>query len=202
MNKVGKAEGEGSKAQARREQILAAAHACFLQSGFHGASMAVIAKAANMSVGHIYHYFENKEAIIAAIVEQDVQHVLSNIRSVRSAPRLYEAMIDKVVEGMDDVMDTGKTALMVEVLAEASRNPRVAELTQLSDQTPLKLLCELIAEGREERPALPEEEIRARAEVIAALFEGLQIRALRNPDLPRAAILPLMQDCIRLVLER
>ncbi|TJZ64497.1 TetR/AcrR family transcriptional regulator [Chitiniphilus eburneus] len=202
MNKAGKVEGEGSKAQARREQVLAAAHACFLQSGFHGASMAVIAKAANMSVGHIYHYFENKEAIIAAIVEENVQHVLSNIRSVRGAPRLYEAMIEKAGERLDDVMDTGKTALMVEVLAEASRNPHVAELIKLSDQTPLKLLGELIAEGRQARPALSQEELRARAEVVAALFEGLQIRALRNPDLPRAAILPLMQDCIRLVLER
>jgi len=50
---------------ARRAQIRAAAGECFRQHGFHGTSIAQISKRAGMSTGHIYHYFENKEAIIA-----------------------------------------------------------------------------------------------------------------------------------------
>src|ERR1700733_12776427 len=56
---------------ARRRQMLAAPSSCARRAGFHGASMAEIAQAANLSVGQIYRYFENKEAIIAAIVAQD-----------------------------------------------------------------------------------------------------------------------------------
>lgn len=48
----------------RRAQILAAATDCFRELGFHGASIAKISQASGMSPGHIYHYFENKEAII------------------------------------------------------------------------------------------------------------------------------------------
>ena len=43
--------------EARRQQILDAACDCVRQAGFHGASMAEIAKASGLSVGLIYRYF-------------------------------------------------------------------------------------------------------------------------------------------------
>ncbi len=46
--------------ESRRQQILDAACDQVRQSGFHGASMADIARAAGLSVGQIYRYFENK----------------------------------------------------------------------------------------------------------------------------------------------
>lgn len=58
-------EGRG---QSRRQQILDAAAACFIREGFHGASIARIAKEAGMSAGNLYHFFSGKEAMIAALV--------------------------------------------------------------------------------------------------------------------------------------
>ena len=54
-------------AQARREQVLCAAADCFRRKGYHGAGMAEISRTAGMSAGHIYNYFESKEAIIESI---------------------------------------------------------------------------------------------------------------------------------------
>ena len=51
----------------RRSQILDAALVCFAKHGFHQASMHDISAEAGISVGLIYRYFENKEAVIAAI---------------------------------------------------------------------------------------------------------------------------------------
>ncbi len=68
---------EGARADVRRHQILSAAARCFRERGFHGASVSQISKAAGMSAGHMYHYFENKEAIILSeIVDQDLEHRL------------------------------------------------------------------------------------------------------------------------------
>ena len=53
----------------RRRQILRAAGQCFAEKGFHQASMAEIAKAAGLSMGLLYRYFANKDALVMAFAE-------------------------------------------------------------------------------------------------------------------------------------
>src|ERR1700751_4700643 len=80
--------------EARRQQILDAACECVRKAGFHGASMAEIAQAAGLSVGQIYRYFENKEAIIAAIVAQDLAAIREKFAELESSGQpLTEAVI-------------------------------------------------------------------------------------------------------------
>ncbi len=52
---------------ARRDQIVAAAAACFARSGYHVTTMADIAEAAGVSKGTPYLYFPGKEALFAAL---------------------------------------------------------------------------------------------------------------------------------------
>lgn len=55
----------------KRRQILDGARDCFLASGFDAASMGQIARAAKVSKGTLYVYFDSKEALFKAlIVEQ------------------------------------------------------------------------------------------------------------------------------------
>jgi AcrR family transcriptional regulator len=56
---------------AKRAQILDGARAVFLAQGFDAASMNDIARAAGVSKGTLYVYFDNKEELFAAIVEQE-----------------------------------------------------------------------------------------------------------------------------------
>lgn len=48
----------------RRESILDAALACFVERGFHGTVIPDIAKRAEIATGTLYHYFESKEALV------------------------------------------------------------------------------------------------------------------------------------------
>lgn len=48
----------------RRESILEAALACFVERGFHGTAIPEIAAHAKIAAGTIYHYFESKEALV------------------------------------------------------------------------------------------------------------------------------------------
>jgi AcrR family transcriptional regulator len=52
---------------AKRRQILDGARRVFLSAGFDGASMGEIAKAARVSKGTLYVYFESKEALFEAL---------------------------------------------------------------------------------------------------------------------------------------
>lgn len=50
-----------------RETILAAAHRCFIQNGFHGTSMRQIARESGVALGGIYNHFSSKEAIFEQV---------------------------------------------------------------------------------------------------------------------------------------
>ena len=54
----------------RQDEIINAARRCFRRCGFHAASMSQIASEAQLSVGQIYRYFANKDAIIEEMVRR------------------------------------------------------------------------------------------------------------------------------------
>lgn len=56
-----------SRSAQTRERIIAAATEVFARSGFHGAKVADIAERAGIAYGLVYHYFHNKDDILAAI---------------------------------------------------------------------------------------------------------------------------------------
>jgi AcrR family transcriptional regulator len=62
---------------AKRTQILDGAKRCFLDVGFDAASMNEITAAAGVSKGTLYVYFEDKAALLSAIIEREKQIALS-----------------------------------------------------------------------------------------------------------------------------
>jgi len=57
-------------ARARREQIVEAATRVFAQKGFSRATTREVAREAGVSEGTIYNYFEDKDALLMAILER------------------------------------------------------------------------------------------------------------------------------------
>ncbi len=185
--------------EARRQQILDAASACARRAGFHGASMAEIAQAAGLSVGQIYRYFENKEAIIAAIVDQDVAAIREKFAAMEEAGgSLAEAIIDRRFEALDRHYDPDYAALMLEVLAEAARNPKVAAIVRQADTVERALKRSIL--DRVGPPGASEEELVARGEVLSMLFEGMVIRGVNNPCADRKAIGEVLGSVLRHLL--
>ncbi len=56
---------------AKRRQVIDGARAAFLNAGFDGASMNDIARAAGVSKGTLYAYFNSKEQLFEALIRQD-----------------------------------------------------------------------------------------------------------------------------------
>jgi AcrR family transcriptional regulator len=188
---------EASRADARRAQIRAAAADCFRQHGFHGTSIAQISKQAGMSTGHIYHYFENKEAIIADIVAQDLQRLLTLTAELRAASDVKAAMVERAVEGVEENLDPGSAGLQLEIVAEAARNPHIAGIVQAADQ---QCRASLAATLRALRQAAGHQDsdatLAGMVEAIAAMFEGLRIRAIRNPDIDRDVVVRMFRRMV------
>ena len=185
---------------ARRQQILDAAAKCARQSGFHGASMVEIAQAAGLSVGQIYRYFDNKEAIIAGIVARDVADMRAEFAELeRSGASLADAIAECSAEALDWHYDPERAALRLEVLAEAARNPRVAEILRKSDAEERAFKQGILARTS---PDCSQAELTARGEVLSMLYEGMAVRGVCNPDSDHSAIAEVLREMVGHLLTR
>lgn len=190
------------RAQARRLQVLTAAAECFRRRGFHGASMAEIAKTAGMSPGHIYNLFENKDDVIAAIVERDRDEIVRRIEETLDGEDVAGAMLAAVEDSFHEPEREAEAALNLEVLAEASRNAKLAQVVVASETVirnkAMVLIRMALGPAAETMPA---DEIEARASVVGALFNGLMVLSVSQPDLKQAAVTRVMQRVMRLLIE-
>src|SRR5437763_14060115 len=112
----------------RRSQILDAALVCFAKRGFHQTSMHDISAEAGISVGLIYRYFENKEAVISAMANRHKKEISEVLERARRAPTLLESLEILFTAPCCENEPRVISAFVVDLYAEASRNPRVADL--------------------------------------------------------------------------
>lgn len=64
----------------KRQLILDAALSIFAKKGYHGASIASIAKEAGISKGLIYNYFNSKEEILKEILSSGLEYIFKQYR--------------------------------------------------------------------------------------------------------------------------
>jgi TetR/AcrR family transcriptional repressor of uid operon len=169
----------------RRTQILDAAMVCFAKRGFHQASMHDISTEAGISVGLIYRYFENKEAVISAMADRHKGEIQEVLERARQAPTLLESLEILFTAHCCESEPQVTSAFVVDLFAEASRNPPVAELVRDVCETTMNGVTDLIARSPEGRASnLTPREL---AELIFAVSDGMLMRDVLLPDTATAA---------------
>ena len=183
------------RVERRRRQVLDAAQALFKQHGFHSTSMAQIAAEAGMSVGHIYRYFDNKEAVITAIVAQDLEQARETIGEMLQDPTgVRAAMVAGVDRGVAKMLDRMDAALFLEVMAEAARHPKIAESARLQHEATRTCVGWLFDDGQ----VPPGRFTAAQAvDLMTLVFSGLRIRAIQDPDANVAELTETVRTLVR-----
>jgi AcrR family transcriptional regulator len=185
------------RTEAQKERILAAAQSCFVESGFYAASMATIAETAGMSQGLIYRYFENKNSIILAIIEQQLKVARRRIRELHSSENLSKRIVDYLDEREPDEDKSMNMALYMEISAQATRDPLIAQALSRYDDTVCTELGDWLRRSKEEGGYdLPEAVAPARALVLLCLIEGLKLRGPRGPALDRKALRETLDELV------
>jgi TetR/AcrR family transcriptional regulator, repressor for uid operon len=197
---VAEAQSGRGRSVARSRQVLDAASTCFAEDGFHGTSMARLAQAAGMSVGHIYHYFDSKEAIIAAIVQRELVRQLEFFDELKQADDVLQALIDRAEDRLARRMDARGRGLRLEILAEAGRNPKIAAALHSADAAVRRTFREVLAAAVGRRAGVAPADLDGRMEVVIGLFDGMMIRGIRHPGLDQAAALRALKLAIRHLL--
>jgi TetR/AcrR family transcriptional regulator, repressor for uid operon len=160
----------------RPTQILDAAVACFAKRGFHQASMHDISAEAGVSVGLIYRYFQNKEAVIAAMADRHKRQIHEILERARQARSLRESLDTLFTAHCGETEPQVTAAFVVDLFAEASRNPHVAELVRDVCQTSMDGVTDLIARSPEGKAS--DLTPREMAELIFAVNDGMLLRGV------------------------
>src|SRR5207249_1527327 len=171
----------------RRCQILDAALICFAKRGFHQTSMHDISAEAGISVGLIYRYFENKEAVISAMADRHKKEIGEVLERARQAPTLLESLEILFTAHCCEDAPQVVSAFVVDLYAEASRNPRVADLVRDVLKTSMDGVIELIERAPEAQNAehgLTPSEF---AELIFAVARGMLMFDVLRPSQMTAA---------------
>jgi AcrR family transcriptional regulator len=166
----------------QRNRILEAAQECFIRDGFHAASVASIAAAADMSPGLIYRYFDNKNAIILAIIERQLEDKKAIIATLKSDQDLATRLRDLFARWRRADPSVMNPALFLEISAQAGRDPQIASAVTDADRASNAALHGWLGEIARERGCnLSRRETRARTLLLQSFIEGLAIRAVRDP---------------------
>lgn len=161
------------RVQLRRDQIVSAALACVVRHGFHAASMGQIATEARMSVGQIYRYFPSKEAIVHAIVERIVARRLEWMMDTEKQVDFAARFAHRSHFASED--ERSERVLLLEITAEATRNPAVAEIVRAADRRLRERAVELVCSSY---PELSRDEAAARVELVTVISEGSAFRGV------------------------
>jgi AcrR family transcriptional regulator len=130
----------------RREQILDAAMRAFAHKGFTRATNKDIAQEAGITAGLIYHYFENKEAVLKAVIEER-----SPLRLIRSFPQEMQRLppqtfLPLLIRQVLQIVESDNFVQVIRViLPEAIHNPAIAPLAVNVLQEAIQFLSDYLS---------------------------------------------------------
>ena len=119
----------------RQIRILDAAESVFARAGFHAATMQDVAAEAGMSPGNLYRYFASKDAIIAGMAERDRSLIAADFAELD--PGKGNVLDQLEALGRKHLIEEPreKAVICMQIWAEASRNPEMAQMCAAIDGT-------------------------------------------------------------------
>ena len=168
----------------RKKQIIEAGLRVFSRRGLQQATMDDIVAESGLSKGTLYWYFESKDDIIIAILENLFTNELSNIDlssySEMSASELIEMYLKTT---MDDVTKMLRLLpLTYEFYSMAFRNEKIRAILNKYFNNYLNMMVPVIQKGIDDGEFRPMDAADA-AIAFGATFEGLLLMWMYDPDL-------------------
>lgn len=106
-----------------RDDILDAAAQVIRQKGFHGASMADIAKAVDLQKASLYHHVSSKQEILLALLDRALELLFEHISNVTDKPLPPDEKLRQMIHSYLQVMTENRDLALVLLMEHRSLNP-------------------------------------------------------------------------------
>jgi AcrR family transcriptional regulator len=156
------------------ETILAATARILIKLGFDGLTTNAVADLAGVSIGSLYQYFPNKQALVAALIERRLDEKNANTHrelarvALQPFPEAVRTMIRMTIDNYAQSPELSR--VLIEQVPRVGRMARIAELHQGT----LRLVAALL-EARKNELAVRDPEMAAF--VLVASIEAIAQRA-------------------------
>lgn len=158
----------------RRSEILLAAIECFGEKGFVATKMKDIAERAQMSVGSLYNYFNNKDNIVETLAQDQIDKLIDKINKAnREVPTKH--MRDLACIAMTR-LNIKNAIFALDIMNASTSNERLLKILQRYDKACREALLESYKDKNYYDPE-------AKLDLDMCLLDGLIIRAIADPSL-------------------
>ena len=173
--------------EARRQQIVDAAWACFARKGYHPTTMQDICQESGLSPGAIYRYFASKEAIHTAVWDRHekwARDVLERARSQAGQPRDALEVIGQTMWLSYFGDPTFETMARVEIenWPEVIRDKELLESRRKDLTFWRTLVTQLLSEAQKVGQLKADVDPASLASFFICAYEGLRHFRLVDPD--------------------
>lgn len=127
---MARARKDSASYEGRRRQLLRAATTVFARGGYLGSRVGDIAKEAGVAYGLVYHYFENKEAILNALFQENWGVVLKVVTDVHEQGGSLREKLDLIAGFLMEAWRQQPDLVEV-VMLEVVRSPKFLEKANL-----------------------------------------------------------------------
>jgi AcrR family transcriptional regulator len=128
-------------------RIVHAARELFLVHGVDGASLRVIAKAAGTSIGMVYYYFETKDALFLAVVEEVYVELLADMRKALAQDVPPQERVLRLYLRLAALSDTELQVVRLILREALVSSARLRSLVKRFETGHLPLIAALIRDG-------------------------------------------------------
>ncbi|MCK4842310.1 MAG: TetR/AcrR family transcriptional regulator [Methylococcales bacterium] len=127
----------------KRQSIVEGATRMFLQYGFNASSMDKIAQAAPVSKATLYKYFDSKDALLAAVIENLCLNLFQTVDDASTETESIENTLKKIASAFVDLIFSDDALGMYRlIIAECRDFPKLGQLVY--DSAPKVVNTQLI----------------------------------------------------------
>jgi len=168
--------------EARRQEIIEAARACFLRGGFHQTTIQDICDEAGLSKGGLYTYFKAKDEILVAVMEQSLEVSLQRAMTAADTAATPLEKLDRIAVALTEGLVSGEIAaghssqLFLEVWAEASKDDRLSVLCARGYAQWRAFLAGLLRQAQDQGQMRADVDADALAAILVSAFDGLSLQ--------------------------
>ena len=163
------------------ERIVRTAERLFAQRGFASTGMRAIAKAAQVSIGAIYHHFKSKEDILERIIRDELDWRRQALAELKAAGLPLKDQIQKIVEMHFALLKDKRNSARLFFRERFDPSPSLrARIQDLYDEV-ANFIADVIGEGiaaGEIRPCQP----LVTAYAILGMMEAISLRAFGTDE--------------------